>query len=299
MTGDDGKQLPHFTSHAEAARLARLDREATALRENLRRRKQQSRARQEESAAMQPATIIGGPGSPYVRKIMVICDVKRVAWQCDPIVPFQGDDGFTRLSPLRRIPVFVDDQVTLADSTAIGEYLDERYPAPPLFPVGAAARAKARWIEEFADTRMGDVFIWKIFNGAVIKPSVWKQPRDEAAIAAALRDDLPEVMTYLESIAPEHDFVCGALAIADIAVAVHFANLRWSRTAADLSPWPKTTAWITRVEAVPEFARLTALGTRAITTRSADRRALYAEMGVTLTETTHATTTFRKGPMSV
>jgi len=299
MADTDDRPGPHFTPAAEAARLARLDREAAALRENLRRRKQQSRARQEEPVRIPPATIIGGPGSPYVRKIMAICDLKRVAWQCDPIVPFQGDEEFSRLSPLRRVPVFIDDQVTLADSTAIGEYLDERYPAPPLFPTGAAARAKARWIEEFADTRMGDVFIWKLFNSAVIKPGVWKQARDEDAIAAALREDLPDVMGYLESIAPEDGFVCGALAIADIAVAVHFANFRWSRTNADMSAWPKTMAWIERVEAVPEVAKLTALGTRAITTRSADRRALYAEMGVALTETSHATTTFRKGPMSV
>ena len=58
-------------------------------------------------------------------------------------------------------------------------------------------------------------------------------------------------------------------------------------------------AWMARVEAVPEFAKLTNLGTRAITTRSADRRALYAEMGVALTETTLAGPEFRKGPMSV
>ena len=248
---------------------------------------------------MQPATIIGGPGSPYARKIMIICEFKQVPWRCDPIVPFQGNDEFTRLSPLRRIPVFIDDQVTLADSTAIAEYLDERYLDPPLFPPGPAARAKARWLEEFADTRMGDVFIWKLFNNAVIKPGVWKLPRDEDAIAAALRNDLPEVMNYLESVAPDDGFVCGTLAIADIAVAVHFANLRWARTAVDLTPWPKTMAWMARGEAVPEFAKLTNLGTRAITTRSADRRALYAEMGVALTETTLAGPEFRKGPMSV
>ena len=290
---------PRLTTAAEAALLARKQREAAALRENLRRRKLQSRARTEDAQPMQPATLIGGPGSPYARKVMVICELKRIVWRCDPIVPFQGNDEFTRLSPLRRIPVFIDDQVTLADSTAIGEYLDERYPEPPLFPTGPAARAKARWLEEFADTRMGDVFIWKLFNNAVIKPGVWKLPRDDGAIDAALRDDLPEVMTYLESVAPDDGFVCGALAIAEIAIAVHFANLRWARTAADLTPWPKTMAWMARVEAVPEFAKLTDLGTRAITTRSVDRRALYAEMGVALTETSLAGTAFRKGPMSV
>jgi glutathione S-transferase len=248
---------------------------------------------------MEVSTIIGGPISPYVRKVMTVCDIKGVPFRVDPIIPFQGNDDFTCASPLRRIPVFIDDQVTLADSTAIAEYLDERYPVPPLFPKTPAARARARWLEEFADTRIGDVFIWRIFNVAVIRPAVWKEPRDDDAIAETLRNDLPSVMDYLESVAPEDGFVCGDLAIADIAVAVHFANLRWSRTALDLLPWPKATAWIDRVERTPALAKFTTLAERAMTVRRAERRALFGEMGIALTETTFASEGFRKGPMSV
>ena len=68
---------------------------------------------------------------PYVRKVMAVCDVKGVAYRIDPIIPFQGNDEFGRLSPLRRIPVLIDDQVTLADSTVIAEYADERYGGSP------------------------------------------------------------------------------------------------------------------------------------------------------------------------
>src|SRR5579863_8579508 len=248
---------------------------------------------------MQRATIIGNPVSPYARKVMAICDIKAVPWQIDPIIPFQGNDEFTRISPLRRIPVYIDDLVTLADSTAIGEYLDERYPDPTMFPLGPAARAQARWLEEFADTRMGDVFIWRIFNNAVIRPNVWKLPRDDDAIAATLRDELPQVMDYLESVAPSGGFVCGGLAIADIAIAVHFANLRWSKTPVDLSPWPRTTAWIGRVEATPALARLTGLAERTMAARGGERRALFVEAGIPLLENTLAGPGFRKGPMSV
>ena len=81
----------------------------------------------------EPTTIIGAPVSPYVRKVMTVCDIKGVAYRIDPIIPFQGNDEFSRLSPLRRIPVLIDDQVTLADSTIIAEYLDERHGMPGLF----------------------------------------------------------------------------------------------------------------------------------------------------------------------
>ena len=65
---------------------------------------------------------------------------------------------------MRRIPVLIDDSTTLADSSVICEYLDERYPQPALLPKGARFRARARWLEEFADTRMGEVFVWHLFN---------------------------------------------------------------------------------------------------------------------------------------
>jgi len=246
-----------------------------------------------------PATIIGAPASPYVRKVMTVCELKGVTYRIDPIIPFQGNDEFSSLSPLRRIPVLIDEQVTLADSTVIAEYLDECHSAPRLFPSTPAARARARWIEEFADTRIGDVFIWRLFNTAVIAPSVWKVARDGDAIARTVREELPTVMDYLETIAPVDGFVCGALAVADIAVAVHFANLRWAATGADLAAWPKTVAWVARTEAVPALARLNQLAERSLTTRRAERLALYAEFGVALTETSLAGKEFRKGPLSV
>jgi glutathione S-transferase len=244
-------------------------------------------------------TIIGAPASPYVRKVMAVCDLKGVVYRIDPIIPFQGNDEFSRLSPLRRVPVLIDDQVTLADSTVIAEYLDERYKTPGLFPNTPALRARARWIEEFADTRIGDVFIWRLFNAAVIAPNVWKLARDEDAIARVVREDLPAVMDYLETIAPSDGFVCGPLAAADIAVAVHFANLRWADSGADLAAWPRTVAWVARTEAVPALARLNQLAGRSLTTRRAEWPALYSGFGIPLTETSLAGKGFRKGPLSV
>lgn len=53
--------------------------------------------------------IIGSYISPYVRKVLVFLHIEGIAYEIDPIIPFMGDDGFTRLSPVRRIPVLLDD----------------------------------------------------------------------------------------------------------------------------------------------------------------------------------------------
>ena len=145
-------------------------------------------------SAAGPVRVIGSYLSPYVRKVLVCLELKGIAYEVDPIVPFFGGDRFTALSPLRRVPVLIDGDVVLADSTVVCEYLEERTPAPPLLPSGPAARARARWLEEFADTRLGDVFIWRLFNQQAIRPRVWGEKTDEALVAKTLAEDVPQLL---------------------------------------------------------------------------------------------------------
>jgi glutathione S-transferase len=75
----------------------------------------------------QRVQIIGNFLSPYVRKVLVCLDLKGVPYDIEPIVPFFGDDRFSQVSPVRRIPVLIDEQVTLADSSFICQYLEDRF----------------------------------------------------------------------------------------------------------------------------------------------------------------------------
>jgi glutathione S-transferase len=246
-----------------------------------------------------PATIIGGPVSPYVRKVLAVCEMKGVPYQVDPIVPFFGDERFSELNPLRRIPVYIDDQVSVSDSTVICEYLEERYPTPPLLPRGAAERARARWIEEFADTRMGDVFIWRIFYEAVVNPFIWQRPREKEKIARAVAEELPEVMGDLERLAPPTGFLFGAVSIADISVAVFFSNLKWARVDPAAERWPKTSSWIARTLGVEGLAKITRIAEKLAQTPIAQHRSAAAELGLSLTFSTIQAAAPRRGPMTV
>jgi hypothetical protein len=106
--------------------------------------------------------------------------LKGIAYEIDPIVPFFGNDRFSEISPLRRIPVLSDGKVTLCDSD--GDLRVPRRPPsrPAVYPREPADRARARWLEEFADTRMGEVIIWRLFNQVAINPRVFGVPTDEA-----------------------------------------------------------------------------------------------------------------------
>ena len=143
--------------------------------------------------------IIGSYVSPYVRKVLACLALKDLAYEIDPITPFYGNEEFGRLSPLRRIPVLIDGDLTLCDSTVICAYLDEAYPGRPLLPAAPADRARARWFEEYADTRLGDLFIWGLFYQKIVHPIVWGEPGDQARIERTLNEDLPRELDYLET----------------------------------------------------------------------------------------------------
>ncbi len=244
-----------------------------------------------------PVRIVGSPLSPYVRKVLVALHVKGLAWEIDPIVPFLGDDRFSALSPLRRIPVLIDDQVTLSDSSVICQYLEDRYPSPALFPKDVAQRARARWLEEFADTRMGDVFIWRLFNQVAIRPAVWGEQGDTELVRRTLAEDVPQVLDYLEGELPRAGFACGEFSIADIAVATFFRNAAFARFRVDAARWPVTAAFVERVLATEGFARLAPLEDRLARTKVPDHRAALAELGVPLTRESLASTSPRRGVM--
>ena len=243
--------------------------------------------------------IIGSYLSPYVRKVLVCLDLKGIGYEIDPIVPFLGDDRFSALSPLRRIPVLIDRLVTLSDSSVICQYLEDRYPEPALYPHDVAERARARWLEEFADTRMGDVFIWRLFNQVAIKPAVWGESPDADVVAQTLNVEVPQVLDYLEGELPADGFVGGTLSIADIAIGCFFRNAEFARFSVDPGRWPITAGFVARVLGTAPFGRLRPIENRLIRTPVAEHRRVLGELGIALTAETVGTATPRRGVMPI
>lgn len=248
---------------------------------------------------MSGVSIIGGYVSPYVRKVLVCLDLKGIAYEIDPIIPFMGDARFSKLSPIRRIPVLIDDRVTLCDSSVICQYLEDRYPIPALYPTDIADRARARWLEEFADTRMGEVFIWGLFNQVAINPFVWGKPTDQEILNRILNEDIPHVLDYLEPQLPADGFIFGAVSIADISVACFFRNAAFARFKVDAARWPRTASFVERVLGLPSFQKLKPFEDKLMRTPPAEHRSALAEIGAPLMQETYGTTALQRGVMRI
>ncbi len=243
--------------------------------------------------------IIGSYVSPYVRKVTACLALKNLAYEIDPITPFFGDEEFARLSPLRRIPVLIHDDLVLTDSSVICAWLDEEFPNRPLLPAGPADRARARWLEEYADTRLGDIFIWGLFYQKRVHPAVWGEPGDQARIERTLSDEAPAALDYLEGQLPADGFLFGAIGLADIAVASFFRNAFYVDFAVDAARWPRTAGFVARALADPCFATTEGFERAQLSTSPAGRRQALLDAGAPLTEHSLGTRQPRPGIMTL
>src|SRR5215468_1792010 len=104
------------------------------------------------------------PLSPYAQKVKIALGEKGVEFESRLPDLLGGNLGeFAALNPRLEVPALVDGEVGMFDSTIILEYAEERWPTPPLLPVGAAERARVRMLEELCDTYY-EAINWAIFE---------------------------------------------------------------------------------------------------------------------------------------
>lgn len=241
--------------------------------------------------------VVGSPVSPYVRKVLAVLHLKGIDYELDPITPFYGNDEFSKLSPLRRIPLLIDGELVINDSTVIAEYLDEAYPAVPILPETAAARAHARWVEEYADSRLADLCIWGYFYPKIVAPRVFKRAPDEAALAKVAETDLPDALDWIERQAPVDGFLFDMVSLADIAIACPLRNAAIAGWIPDPARWPKTAAWLARISAVPAYRRTVEFEPAILATPLDQREDALRALGVRIVERSFASDTPRASIM--
>jgi glutathione S-transferase len=98
-----------------------------------------------------------GPLSLFSRKVEIALGEKGIPYERE-FVAFTQERGFLprhpavlAANPKRQVPVLIDGDLSLYDSTIILEYLDELYPNPPLYPATPQDRARCRLLELDAD----------------------------------------------------------------------------------------------------------------------------------------------------
>lgn len=80
----------------------------------------------------------------YSQRVRLVLAEKGVAVEIINVDPYQLPEDLSSLNPYNSLPTLVDRDLVLYESQVIMEYLDERFPHPPLLPVYPVARAQSR-----------------------------------------------------------------------------------------------------------------------------------------------------------
>lgn len=198
--------------------------------------------------------LFGSTLSPFVRKVAAYCHERGIAYEPMVSPPGQPSPEFLAASPMRKIPAIRDGDYTLADSSAILHYLEAKYPDGGLLPAEPELRGRAVFFDEWADTLMVGC-LGKIFFNRIVGPLFLGMAGDEAVAAKTECDELPPLLDYLESVAPDAGgFLVGdRLTIADLAIASPFANLAHLDIAIDEGRYPRLRAYAERILARDSF----------------------------------------------
>ena len=94
------------------------------------------------------------PDCPFCQKVRVVLAEKDLEFEkvlVDLRKQEQKAPEFLRLNPYGKVPVLVDEDEVIYDSTIINEYLEEEYPLPRLMPEDSQGRARVRLLEDYCD----------------------------------------------------------------------------------------------------------------------------------------------------
>jgi glutathione S-transferase/RNA polymerase-associated protein len=187
------------------------------------------------------------PFSPYAQKVKIALREKGAAFEA-PLPQGIGAGGasgdFLEANPRAEVPTLIDGDVRVFDSTIILEYIEDKWPDPPLLPRSPADRARVRMIEEVMDTH------YEPINWGLTEIRVFK--RAEGDLAATIEERAAKqtrgYFAWLERQLGERAWFNGeAFGWGDIAVVPYLNGSRANGHAPE--PGTKLAAWLERVNA--------------------------------------------------
>jgi glutathione S-transferase len=200
--------------------------------------------------------LYSGPISLFTAKVRVALAEKKLDYQrievgwslANRYQPHHPD--VVALNPKRQVPVLVDGDVVVYDSTQIFEYLEERHPEPPLYPREIAERARCRGLEAAGDEIVFP-HVWSLIDGGFYPATPGSDVAERRAGACA---ELARLHVEFDKQLTGREYLCDRFSVADI------GNFIMLSTAATLGAPPAAgnsnlLAWLARVGGRPAVKR--------------------------------------------
>jgi len=199
---------------------------------------------------------------PFGQKVRIVLAEKSLEYELVQVDITQNEHRkpeLLRLNPFGKVPVLVDDETAIYDSTVIIEYLEDEYPEPPVLPaVGSSAlRARARLLEDLADTtftpQVGQLM------AEMARPEADRDPARHQRLVRTIE----RTLDYLNHELNGQQFLAGDFSIADIGFAPRLLLLSSLGLDAGANR-PNVETWLRRLLERPSIESLEGLTTEPV-----------------------------------
>ena len=192
------------------------------------------------------------PSSPNCQRVKVVLAEKNLPYDIVPVDLKQKEQkkpDFLKLNPYGKVPVVIDGATVLYESLIINEYLDEKYPDPPLMPKDHGKRAKARILIDYGMNHLDTPY-------QTIRKEMMKEEkeRDQAAIDKA-KQELENLLQRFERELGDQPYLAGDFSLVDAALIPRFTRLEGMGVLPDPA-LPRVGAWIKRMKERPSVKQI-------------------------------------------
>ena len=185
--------------------------------------------------------------SPNCQRVKVVLAEKDLPYDIAPIdlrAQEQKTPDYLKLNPYGKVPVLTDDATVLYESLIINEYLEEKYPNPPLLPKDPAKKAKARILIDYGMAHFDSPY-------QKLRMELMKEPKEQnPQVIAGAKSELKKLLQRFEDEIGDQQYLVGDFSLVDADLLPRFTRLEGFGVLPDPS-LPRLGKYLERMKARP------------------------------------------------
>jgi len=197
------------------------------------------------------------PLSPFSRKVRLVLAEKGIEVELVEERYWEERPEFLRMNPSGKVPVLKTDTLTLGESGAICEYLDEIHPEPALIPTDIERRAETRRLASWFDDKFYNEVTLNLLGERTMKKIMGKGYPESKNIKAGSKS-IRYHMKYMEYLLDRRRWLAGdRMTIADFSAAAQISCLDYISDV-DWNNYDLVKEWYAKIKSRPAFRSLLA-----------------------------------------
>jgi len=185
--------------------------------------------------------------SPNCQRVKVVLAEKNLPYEIVSIdlrKQEQKNPDYLKMNPYGKVPVLTDDSTVLYESCIINEYLNEKYPNPPLMPADPGKKAKARILIDFGLAHTDGPY-------QKLRMEMMKDPNEQnKEVIDSAKADLRKLLQRFEDELANQPYLVGDFSLVDADLITRFTRLEGFGVIPDAS-LPRMTQYLQRVKDRP------------------------------------------------